>query len=97
MSGASAYTTIMTTLERLSRKGLLLRRKEGRAFLYAAAVTRDELARHRASRVLGGLLSGGAGGPEPILSCLVDAVGEHDHDLLDRLEELIRRKKQERA
>jgi predicted transcriptional regulator len=96
MTGAPAYTTIMTTLERLSRKGLLRRRKEGRAFVYAAAVTRSELTRRRASRILGGLLSEGASAPEPILSCLVDAVGAHDRVLLDRLEELIRRKKQER-
>ena len=30
-----AYTTIMTTLDRLYKKGLLKRRKEGRAFLYS--------------------------------------------------------------
>ena len=29
---ASAYTTLMTTLDRLHRKGMLLREKEGRAF-----------------------------------------------------------------
>ena len=96
LAGDPAYTTVMTTLERLSRKGLLRRRKEGRAFVYSAAVSREELARRRASRVLGGLLSEGRNAPEPILSCLVDAVGEHDRVLLDRLEELIRRKKAER-
>jgi predicted transcriptional regulator len=96
MGGRPAYTTVMTTMERLSRKGVLRRRKEGRAFVYAAAVTRDELVQRRASRVLGGLLSEGAAAPEPILSCLVDAVGEHDRVLLDRLEELVRRKKRER-
>ena len=38
-----AYTTIMTTLDRLYRKGLLLRHKDGRAFAYAARCTRAEL------------------------------------------------------
>ena len=38
-----AYTTIMTTLDRLYRKGLLLRDKDGRAFAYAARYTRAEL------------------------------------------------------
>ena len=38
-----AYTTLMTTLDRLFKKKLLERRKDGRAFLYAALVSRDDL------------------------------------------------------
>ena len=38
-----AYTTIMTVLERLLRKGRLTRRKAGRAFLYAPVASRDEM------------------------------------------------------
>ncbi len=42
--GASvAYTTVMTTMDRLFKKGLLLRRKVGRAFVYRAAATQHEL------------------------------------------------------
>jgi predicted transcriptional regulator len=37
-----AYTTLMTTLDRLYKKRLLERRKDGRAFLYSPAVTREE-------------------------------------------------------
>lgn len=37
-----AYTTLMTTLDRLFKKKLLTRRKDGRAFLYLPAVTREE-------------------------------------------------------
>jgi predicted transcriptional regulator len=96
LDGDSAYTTVMTTMERLARKGLLRRRKVGRAFVYAAALTPDELAQRQASRILGGLLARPSQAPEPILSCLVDAVGDHDRLLLDRLEELVRRKKKER-
>ena len=39
-----AYTTVMTTMDRLYKKGLLERRKEGRAFVYSARVTRRQLA-----------------------------------------------------
>jgi predicted transcriptional regulator len=39
-----AYTTLMTTLERLHRKGLLARITEGRAFAYTTRVTRAEAA-----------------------------------------------------
>jgi predicted transcriptional regulator len=37
-----AYTTLMTTLERLYRKGVLSRAAEGRAFAYRPQVTRAE-------------------------------------------------------
>jgi predicted transcriptional regulator len=39
-----AYTTVMTLLVRLVRKGLLDRHRRGRAYLYQARVTRSELA-----------------------------------------------------
>ena len=35
-----AYTTVMTVLDRLARKGLLLRRLDGRAWLYRPARSR---------------------------------------------------------
>lgn len=46
-----AYTTIMTVLERLVRKGRLSRRKKGRAFLYAPTASEDAV-RHVAVREL---------------------------------------------
>lgn len=39
-----AYTTVMTTLDRLYKKGLLARGRDGRAFLYTTAVQRHQLA-----------------------------------------------------
>jgi predicted transcriptional regulator len=38
-----AYTTVMTMLERLTRKGILTRRKVGRSFLYKPSVSEDEI------------------------------------------------------
>lgn len=38
-----AYTTIMTVLERLLKKGKLSRRKVGRAFLYSPTADREEM------------------------------------------------------
>jgi len=40
-----AYTTVMTVLDRLARKGGVERRKVGRSFLYAPLVSRDALRR----------------------------------------------------
>jgi len=37
-----AYTTLLTVLDRLQRKGLVRRTKDGRAFRYAAMTSREE-------------------------------------------------------
>jgi predicted transcriptional regulator len=90
-----AYTTVMTTLDRLYKKGLLDRHKSERAFLYSPLLSNQEWERRRAGDLVAGFLSG----PEPsrdiLLSSLVDAVGQHDAMLLDELEEKIRRKRRE--
>jgi predicted transcriptional regulator len=44
-----AYTTYMTTLARLHKKGLLSRRREGKTDLYAAVHSRAEYAHLRAA------------------------------------------------
>ncbi len=36
-----AYTTVMTVLDRMSVKGVVARRKRGRAYFYSAALPRD--------------------------------------------------------
>lgn len=89
-----AYTTIMTTLDRLYKKGYLERRKVERAFVYKAAHTRDELQRGIAGDVITGLIDGATRNVEPVLACIVDAVSEKDRELLDDLERLIREKKE---
>jgi predicted transcriptional regulator len=91
----TAYTTLMTTLDRLFRKGLLTRRKEGRAFRYAPRVTREELERGVCEDVLEGLLGQNGEGFEPVLSYIVERVGERDRALLDKLDEMIKTKRRE--
>ena len=90
-----AYTTLMTTLDRLYKKNLLDRRKDGRAFLYAARVSREDLDRGIKEDVVDGLLGQGADGVEPILACIVDTISEHDRELLDELDRLVQEKKRE--
>ena len=88
-----AYTTVMTTLDRLFKKGLLNRRKEDRAFVYSARFSRVDLESLRARAMVNGFLAG----PEPsvLISCLVDAAVQHDEALLNELEEKIRLKREE--
>ena len=40
-----AYTTVLTLLDRLARRGAVSRRKEGRGFRYQPTVERDKLRR----------------------------------------------------
>ena len=88
-----AYTTVMTTMDRLFKKGLLSRRKAGRAFVYRATVTRNELDGAVAAELVQSLLQRDGNEPLPILSSLVDAVSDRDRALLDDLERLIREKR----
>jgi len=90
---AVAYTTVMTTMDRLFKKGLLTRRKVGRAFVYRAAATRKELEGAVASELVQSLLHRDDNEPLPVLSSLVDAVSDRDRALLDELERLIHEKR----
>ena len=83
-----AYTTLMTTLDRLYRKGLLQRRRLGRAFAYEPRLSRDETLRELASGHVAELL-GTAGANGAVLSTLVRAVGRRDAALLDELDALV--------
>ncbi|HYL77658.1 MAG TPA: BlaI/MecI/CopY family transcriptional regulator, partial [Bryobacteraceae bacterium] len=90
-----AYTTVMTTLDRLFKKGLLHRRKSERAFLYSARFTRREWEQRRAGELLAGFLAGPKPASDLLISCLLEAAGEHDHALLDELERKIKAKRRE--
>lgn len=85
-----AYTTLMTTLDRLHKKGVLQRARQGRAFLYAPRFSREALLARLAEEAIGALLGDSGPGARPVLSCFVEAVGRHDGELLDELERLVR-------
>ena len=53
-----AYTTIMTVLDRLVRKGKLGRRKAGRAYVYEPRTPRDEMRRTAIRELVAGFFGG---------------------------------------
>jgi predicted transcriptional regulator len=53
-----AYTTVMTLLERLARKGTVSRRKQGRIFLYSAVADREALRRKALDELMDSLFDG---------------------------------------
>jgi len=89
-----AYTTVMTTLDRLFKKNLLTRRAEGRAFRYTPRYTREELRREVAGEAFRQLLDASPGATLP-LSYLVEILTERDVQLLDHLGDLVEAKRRE--
>ncbi len=89
---STAYTTLMTTLDRLHRKGVLVRMKAGRAFQYRPRYSREELriglAEDTLSAIFGPVVS-----VRPLLSFLLEAASRRDEALLDELERLVREKR----
>jgi predicted transcriptional regulator len=58
LSRPLAYTTIMTVLDRLVRKGRLTRRKVGRAFVYSPHASRDAMRRAALRELIDGYFDG---------------------------------------
>jgi predicted transcriptional regulator len=82
----SAYTTVMTTLDRLYRKGLLARSRDGIAYIYRPAMSRVEYHRRVVAAAVGELVAASA---EPALAAFVDVAAELDEENLAHLERLI--------
>lgn len=88
-----AHSTVLTTLDRMHRKGYLTREKQVKAFVYAPRYSREEFERLLAQEVLGALIGHFT---EPALSTFIDLIG-NDDVALDQLEAKIREKRRQRA
>jgi len=85
-----AYTTVMTTVARLHEKGLLIREKDGRRYLYSPKLSREDFLQATARTVLEGAIDG----PQAI-AMLSEKVSEASGADLDKLEALIRQRREE--
>ena len=88
-----SYSTVMTTMDRLFRKGLLARVLEGKAFRYSARYSPEEIERGAAMNGIRQLL--GSEYASLHLSYFVEAVGKTDEKLLDELQNLVERQRAE--
>jgi predicted transcriptional regulator len=89
-----AYTTVMTTVDRLYKKGILDRTPEGKAFRYTPLRSPGEWQRVAAFEGIRQLLGSGDASSLP-LSYLVEALSTHDSSLLDELQRLVESKRRE--
>lgn len=92
LAGRLAYTTVMTTLDRLYKKGLLRRRKQGKAFLYVPACTEQQYQEQLTGHLFGVVLRENKDS-NAVLSCFVETISENDREMLDRLDELVKAKR----
>ncbi|QCC78725.1 BlaI/MecI/CopY family transcriptional regulator [Nocardioides daphniae] len=76
-----AYTTVMTVMDRLARKGMTIQHKEGRAYRYLARTTRAEMT---ADLMRGTLSDLGSGEREPALVAFVEEASAEDLAALRR-------------
>ena len=88
-----AYTTVMTVLSRLHEKGLLVRRKDGRRFLYALAKSSADVTAGIVSRIHRALF--GKGRLRPLVALLDE--DELSTDELRALRRLVDAKLKERT
>ena len=86
-----AYTTVMTTLDRLFKKGLLDRAEEGRAFRYSATCAPEEVQRLVAVTGVRRWIESTRPSSLP-LSYFVEAIGAHDA-MLNELRVLVEQKR----
>ncbi len=89
---AIAYTTVMTTLTRLSEKGLLERIEDQPAHRYSPAVTREQYANSTVKSVVDWLVTHF---PDPAVSYFVDRVEREDERVVERLREAIEQRKRD--
>lgn len=89
-----AYTTVMTTVKRLFDKGLLSRQKDGRRYLYSPKMNRSDFHARVATEVMKSLPDSSR---DAALAALVGESSEVDPSTLERLEEMISKRREELA
>jgi predicted transcriptional regulator len=85
--------TVQSTLERLCRKRLVARGKRGRAYVYAASVTRREWLAESIQELLGSL----PGTADALAPGFVDLAERTSDALLDELDRRVRARREEEA
>lgn len=85
-----AYTTVMTTMSRLAKKGILKTFKDGNAYAYEAALNKGSFLDNAVGEVVDGLLDDFS---EPAIAHFVEKIKQVDPLKMKQLEELIALKK----
>lgn len=90
LNHAYAYTTIMTTMDRLYQKGLLRRETRRKAYVYTPVLSQCQLETQVARDLITAFLGCWQDSPGLLASALVDAVAAYNVTLLDNVADEIR-------
>lgn len=91
---ALAFTTILTVLDRLLKKGLIQRTKQGKVFVYTPAMSRDAFVRQVSQEVLQGIMDISA---SSAATSFVDILYKTSPEEIERLSTLIEERKRGRS
>ncbi len=91
MGQETNYKTVMTVMNRLADKGLLKRKRESRAFVYAASVERDQFISQVSQQVASGLVSEFG---DAAVAGFIDVLDTLDPASLEKLEQLLKERKE---
>lgn len=91
LGGKLNYKTTMTVMNRLVDKGILSRRKVGRAFVYAGTASREELLASVFDKMVRGMF--GEGFRQIALAQMIETADAIDDQLLDDISHLIEQRK----
>lgn len=89
-----SLNTTQSTLERLSRKGILTRQKRSRAFVYEPALSREAFLIRTMSEIAASL---GGADANALMATFVELAERDDASNLDRLEQLIEQRRRRGA
>ncbi|NOK64439.1 MAG: putative transcriptional regulator [Chloroflexi bacterium AL-W] len=81
-----AYTTVMTTMTRLSEKGVLNRHREGLAYVYTPAISEDDFVTMVVQQVLDGLMEDYS---DAAVDYMIDYLSRHNPGELRRLQRVL--------
>lgn len=85
-----AYTTVMTTCDRLAKKGVLGRIKCGKSFVYHPIAPREEMDNQATCNVLESLIGSMT---EPVVANFLDMLEKSGKGKLDLIERMIKERK----
>ncbi len=78
-----AYTTVMTVLDRLEKRGGVSRRKQGRSFVYVPKLSREELRQFAVKEVVDRFFEGSTEALARFLQSSQQPVATSQHDHMD--------------
>jgi predicted transcriptional regulator len=90
LSKELAYTTVLTVVGRMVKKGSIKRKKSDSMYMYEPALKKPEFERQAASVVIKGII---AMSPSHAVSAFVDVLSQYDARKLDEIMKIIEEKR----